>query len=190
MEYYTYAYLRENGTPYYIGKGRGKRIDQYHTKFVRVPEKERRLLLKYFATEKEAYQHEIYMIGLYGRKDLGTGILINRTDGGDDPPKNNIAGWNKGMKMSFSPERAKKISESLKGKTKSTEHRKNLSKSCKGRIPHNKLTYEYLTPQGNSVIVEDLRVYCEENNLTYSAMTKLRRGELKQHRGYKYVRTL
>jgi len=81
--YYTYAYLREDGTPYYIGKGKGSRIRSKHRKNVKVPPKERRLFLKQNLTEEGAFKHEIYMISVFGRKDNGTGILINRTDGGE-----------------------------------------------------------------------------------------------------------
>ena len=78
--YYTYAYLREDGTPYYIGKGKGKRYKTQHN--VPVPPADRILFLKTNLTEDEAYEHEIYMISVFGRKNNGTGILRNLTDGG------------------------------------------------------------------------------------------------------------
>jgi hypothetical protein len=81
-EYYTYAYLRENGTPYYIGKGKGYRIHSTNRR-IALPIKERRIFLKKNLTEDEAIKHEIYMISIFGRKDLGTGILLNMTDGGE-----------------------------------------------------------------------------------------------------------
>jgi len=131
--YYTYAYLREDKTPYYIGKGKGKRAYNYHSKFVKVPPRERILILKYFTDENQAYDHEIYMISIFGRKDNKMGILINRTDGGDNPPSSvGRVPWNKGKTMKFSSERNLKISISLKRKNKSEQHRKNLSKSKKG----------------------------------------------------------
>jgi hypothetical protein len=136
--YYTYAYLREDGTPYYIGKGKRNRLHEYHTKFVKLPPRDRRIILKQFDTEQEAYNHEMYMIAIYGRKDIQTGILINRTVGGDKPPENDIAGWNKGIKMNYPPERAERISEALKGKKKSKEHCENLSKAMQGKTPWNK----------------------------------------------------
>jgi len=86
--YYTYAYLREDGTPYYIGKGKGNRIDNPHyrsnkTKVrVPLPPKQRRVKLKQNLSEEKAYKHEMYMISIFGRKDLGTGILLNMNDGG------------------------------------------------------------------------------------------------------------
>ena len=82
MIYYTYAYLREDGTPYYIGKGKGRRINsKLHS--VNLPPKERRIFLKTNLSEADAIKHEIYMISVLGRKDLGTGILRNTTSGGE-----------------------------------------------------------------------------------------------------------
>jgi len=82
--YYTYAFLRKDGTPYYVGKGLKKRAFMYRNKGVRRPrDKGRILILKSGLTEEEAFCHEKYMIFVFGRKDLGTGILHNRTDGGE-----------------------------------------------------------------------------------------------------------
>jgi hypothetical protein len=83
MEYYTYAYLREDGTPYYIGKGINNRAYKGDCKSVRVPPKNRILFLKTGLTEEESFKHEIYIINILGRKDIGTGILRNLTDGGE-----------------------------------------------------------------------------------------------------------
>jgi len=46
-------------------------------------DKSRIIFLKTGLTEEEALKHEVYMISVLGRKDLGTGILRNLTDGGD-----------------------------------------------------------------------------------------------------------
>lgn len=83
--FYTYAFLRRDGTPYYIGKGTGKRCyDNTGRRVCKRPrDKSRILILKKGLTEGEAFKHEIYMIAVYGRKDLGTGILRNLTDGGE-----------------------------------------------------------------------------------------------------------
>jgi hypothetical protein len=94
--FYTYAYLRADGTPYYIGKGQGKRaFERKKRKGAPTPEdKSRILFLKTGLTEKEAFKHEIYMIAVFGRKDLGTGILRNLTDGGEG-----TTGWAKSEEM-------------------------------------------------------------------------------------------
>ncbi len=81
-DYYTYAYLREDKTPYYIGKGRGRRVYS-NSRRVHKPPRDRILILKCNLTEEEAHRHEVYMISLYGRKDNNTGILRNLTDGGE-----------------------------------------------------------------------------------------------------------
>jgi len=112
MEYYTYAYLREDGTPYYIGKGKGYRCNYGTGKNCNPPKNRSRIIkLKQNLTEEEAFKHEIYMIALFGKKCDGTGILMNIADGGNAPPK--ICGDIHHMKTE---EYRKRVSEKLTGR--------------------------------------------------------------------------
>ena len=81
-DFYTYAYLRKDGTPYYIGKGRRRRCYNPEGRPCKMPsDLNRILILKKNLTEEEAFKHEIYLIFLYGRKEDG-GILFNHSRGG------------------------------------------------------------------------------------------------------------
>ena len=85
--FYTYSYLREDRTPYYIGKGEGNRayIKSKREKIKPPKDKSRIIFLKKNLLEEEAFSHEEYIIFVFGRKDLGTGILRNRSNGGEGP---------------------------------------------------------------------------------------------------------
>ncbi len=159
MNFYTYAYLREDGTPYYIGKGVGNRAYKKSKREINPPvDKNRIIFLKKNLTEDEAFRHEVYMIDIFGRKDLGTGILRNKTNGGEglsgliwsEEHKEKISKSQEGESNSFygkshSEETRKKLSNAFSGKnhpqyggTISEEHKLILSRIHKGKIPWNK----------------------------------------------------
>ena len=136
MHYYTYAYLREDKTPYYIGKGTGKRIYSTNKRIKPPKDKSRIIFLKQNLTEEEAFKHEVYMIDVFGRKDLGTGILVNMTNGGEgasgwvpsEENKKNISD----AKKNPSEETRRKISDAKKNPSEKT--RKKMSDVQKGKI--------------------------------------------------------
>lgn len=110
-DFYVYAYLREDGSPYYIGKGTGRRAYQKNKKthkFVNIPKKENIIILLDNLTEECALEKEKEFISNYGRKSDG-GILINVSEGGEK----GFAGM-KGKK--HTEESKKKMSESHKGR--------------------------------------------------------------------------
>lgn len=117
--FYVYAYLRENGTPYYIGKGKGKRAYRKGC-----PKNQNKIIfVAIHLLECEAFLLEKTLIKQYGRKDLGTGILNNKTDGGE------------GVSGSIrTPEHSNRISSALTGRTFDETRKKNISNSLKGRV--------------------------------------------------------
>lgn len=149
--YYVYAYLRKDGTPYYIGKGSGSRAWSKGSKEVGKPtDPSKIIIVESNLTSVGAFAIERRLIRWYGRIDQNTGILRNQTNGGDggsgfrpgntlsEETKKKISMAHKGKKRaSMSEESKKKLSESMKGKNLgkklSAERRQQISNSLKGR---------------------------------------------------------
>ena len=122
-EYYLYAYIRSSdGTPYYIGKGKGNRAFVKHGR-IKVPKDRSKIVfLEKNLTEIGAFALERRLIRFWGRKDLNTGILHNLTDGGEGTSN-----------VIVTLETKNKISESLHGRTLSNAHRQKLSEAKTGK---------------------------------------------------------
>ena len=161
--YYVYQYLREDGTPYYIGKGKNNRAYVNNRRINKPTDPNRIEIVRDQLTEQEAFTLEIDLIALYGRKDLGTGILRNLTNGGEgvsgriDAVETIQKRVSKNIGKKRTPEQrqrmsdaqknrparvysneqkseiSKKISNTHKGKPKSEEHKQKLSEHFTGK---------------------------------------------------------
>ena len=143
-KYYVYTHTRiGDALPFYVGKGFGKRAyrTSYRSKYWRNVAKDGydvRIEITDLS-EDEAFQLEREIIKTYGRRDLGTGCLVNLTDGGEGPSgyiksddhKRKISEAAKGKTRSEKTKQ--KISDAKKGKTQSEEHKRKLSQSKKGK---------------------------------------------------------
>ena len=207
--FYTYAYLREDRTPYYIGKGCGDRIYSPNRTINKPKNKSRIIFLKQNLTEEEAFKHEKYMISVFGRKDLGTGILRNKTDGGDgasgaivsEKTKRKKSEKVKGKNNPFygkthSKETRKKLSESHKGKNNpnygkrgenSPNYGKKHTEDSKNRIKENQnlKSFSVISPTGEIIHSKNVNQFCRDNNLYSSCFSNLLSGKLKSHKGFR-----
>lgn len=84
LGWFVYCYLRTTSNkPYYIGLGsRPDRMTARHS--CKIPRDRSRIrVMRQGLTRQQAVYWECFYIARYGRKDLGTGCLVNRTEGGE-----------------------------------------------------------------------------------------------------------
>ena len=147
--YYIYAWLRKDGTPYYIGKGKGNRAFD-KKRFFKPLDHTRIIILESNLTEVGALALERRIIRWWGRKDLGTGILQNKTDGGE------------GVSNRVIPDRERKE----RSKRHAGENHFNYGKF--GADNPAAKEYIVITPNNEVLKIKGLHQYCKDNGLTLS----------------------
>jgi Ni/Co efflux regulator RcnB len=218
--FYVYLFLRGEDSihgpkysPYYVGKGRGPRAFAKDGRTVPAP-KDRNYIVfvQEGLTEEEAFSLEIYCIRMYGRIDIGTGILRNRTDGGEGTSglvlsKETRKRMSKQRKGKYpkghhpltgriiSMETRRKMSESRKGKSHAPEVRRKMSEKQKGRVQSQKTRrkisvarawylYELIDPNGEVYITDNLFDFSKQYKLDNGALNRVVRGLASRHKGW------
>ena len=151
--YYVYAYLNQKtGKPYYIGKGQDDRIDAPHLNLNIPPDPNNRVKLAESLSEQDAWNLEVKLIEQYGRKDIGTGILLNKTAGG--------VGGDTSMYRTYAP-----MSEETKRKQ---------SEAKQGKVPWNKgkKGIANISPGNRKPRSEETKRKIRESVLAYNARKK------------------
>ena len=167
---YVYRHIRlDKDEPFYIGVGssanyfrafRKTNRNNHWNNVANITNYEVEILFDDLSDE-QARLKEIEFIKLYGRVDLGTGSLVNLTDGGDGC-----------LSRKMTKEIASKIGNANKGKKHTQEYKDNLSKAGKIRMSNtelykkhcestknNRIPKRYITPK--KVVLQ----YDLENNL-------------------------
>lgn len=128
--YVVYIHRKlSDGSPFYVGAGSNKRpfiITQRPKDWVNIVESVGYTIdiHKDGLSREECFKLEVELILMFGRIDIGTGCLINKTSGGRRVV---------GLSRDILDVRNKKVSISAKGKVKSKEWRDKIAKSLTGK---------------------------------------------------------
>ncbi len=152
--FYVYGHFTNSGRIYYIGKGKGNRLNRKKRTNNKIHNYNRvhygcnPIIIIDNLSEKEAFKKEIELVAYF--KKLGY-ILANQTNGGEGVSgykasietrtkisKSNKEYYNKGGKvwsdgLKFSEEHKEKLSKAHKGIPLSDNHKNNMSKAIKDR---------------------------------------------------------
>lgn len=169
------------------------------------------------AYEKEIYlQKKLNVVAssLYFNMSCSRGLPNRKGTKLSEKAKNKMSLSRKGKPLSergkLAAKNRKRGEHHFKGKKLSLEHRNKISESLKGRPPHNKnkpkteeeklkisqgskfkKNYLILSPDNNILVINNLNLFCKQNNLEWSSLYRTLVGKhVKQHKGYILLKRL
>jgi hypothetical protein len=182
-EYCVYGHYGDDGICFYVGIGEKRRPTRFtrRSKFWNnyvnkhcVSGKPEVKIWHQNLTWEQAQEHERFWISIYGRRDNGTGCLVNLTDGGEGC-----------LGLLHSEEAKLKISLAGKGKSKkshSEETKLKMSLANKGKPPPNKGKPLSEETKSKISLANKGKPLSEE---TKSKMSQARKGQTPWNKGKK-----
>jgi len=184
MKHYLYRHINlQTELPFYIGLGSGKNYHRAYETEGRSPEW-LNIVSKYDyyveivmtdLTQEHACQKEIEFISMYGRLDLGTGILVNKTDGG--------FGINNCL---YTESRRNKLSNYFKGRKLTDEHKSKLKEAKKKNncLPSNSIS---IIDLNTGIVYSSIRECCKTLGLSYPTIKNYLNGNRPKPKKYEHL---
>ena len=172
-DFYTYIHMKETtGEIFYVGKGQGNRFKttKSRSEYWKRTAKKYGVIVDIVAhgiSEHEALLLEKKLIKIYGRKNLGTGNLVNLTDGGEG-----YSGY------ICTDETRRKLSEAGKGRKHTEEHKQYMSEVMTGRLVSEDTKNKLRNYRLGKKLTEEQRIKLRDSNSRSRKVMCIETGEI------------
>lgn len=172
-DFYTYIHMKETtGEIFYVGKGQGNRFKttKNRSEFWKRTANKYGVIVDIVAhklSENEAFILEKKLIKIYGRKNLGTGNLVNLTEGGEGA-----------VGYVCSEELREKRRILGTGRKHSDEHKQYMSGVMKGRVFSEETILKMRNARLGKKLTEEQRVKLRDSRSSSRKVVCMETGEV------------
>lgn len=192
-QFYVYIHKKPDGTPFYVGKGHGRRAyrfsnrNQWHQNIVDKYGKSN-IIIEIINCVNESQAFDLEKIYIKQFRDIDKHILVNMSNGGEgdsgriiaESHRKKLSQAKKGRPLSLEHRKA------LKGKTMSDEQRKQISERHKGTKASEQTKKKLSATRTGKKLSDECKKKISEKHLG-KTLTQEHRAKLSDsHKGHKH----